>query len=555
MYSDVQTYTALGPHRSGSAADAATVAWLRASLPAQWHSFEEEFRIAPWFDYQGCTLVINGALVLPCFGVWFPNATVAEDLRVVSGLAGIHHARRRGTGWKVAAIVDISSPTLGSHAAGDSVRAVIDAGASAVLVVNHLVDADSTPSHSVAINAPPPFSTSAWPVPVALVSTTTRAMLLATSETVVTRLHVRGSVGSSKASNLLATLRVGGTPSPSPSATPRWPLAASTADPLAPPTAAAPPPPSPSSPHPSPRPIRLIISTPTSGWHACGGERGPGVAVLLMLARRLPSLLEAIRADAADTADAATRRLRRGEAHAVGGEARAVGAPKLPMTVPPIEVLLLATTLHELGHQGASGALRTAPALGFSPHETDLWLALGASIITRRGGASRADAGGGDEAADKHPFTATLDYTHGRLGAAVAPYVDIGFTPRLEAPHRRGELVQIAESGYAAVGFYGEHSLFHTPLDGANTTSAPLLARVAQPTLSMLAAVVTDAIHASQQAGAAVGIDAPTRNGGATGSLCLLGLQLYLVLGLWWWAMPPLRRAVRCGHTSEAGLL
>ena len=28
-----------------------------------------------------------------------------------------------------------------------------------------------------------------------------------------------------------------------------------------------------------------MLSTPLSGWHACGGERGPGVALLLAIAR------------------------------------------------------------------------------------------------------------------------------------------------------------------------------------------------------------------------------------------------------------------------------
>lgn len=35
-------------------------------------------------------------------------------------------------------------------------------------------------------------------------------------------------------------------------------------------------------------PISLAVSTPTSGWFNCGGERGPGIAVFLSLVSWLP---------------------------------------------------------------------------------------------------------------------------------------------------------------------------------------------------------------------------------------------------------------------------
>ena len=31
----------------------------------------------------------------------------------------------------------------------------------------------------------------------------------------------------------------------------------------------------------------MVVTTPISGWFVCGGERGPGVALLLGLARQL----------------------------------------------------------------------------------------------------------------------------------------------------------------------------------------------------------------------------------------------------------------------------
>ena len=43
----------------------------------------EPVRIAPWFAYEGCSLLVDGA-AHACFGVWLPNTTAARDLRVAS---------------------------------------------------------------------------------------------------------------------------------------------------------------------------------------------------------------------------------------------------------------------------------------------------------------------------------------------------------------------------------------------------------------------------------------------------------------------------------------
>jgi hypothetical protein len=206
------------------------------------------------------------------------------------------------------------------------------------------------------------------------------------------------------------------------------------------------------------------------------------------------------------------RRVRTAAAHAHGGS-----------TPPPaIEALLVGTGAHELGYGGASelidGLLRP---LGYGPHETALWLALGASILTYADdgptAASATPAPTGPTAASatqptraapgraaavraatpsrtpRPVFFSQLDYTKADLSAALSPYAAAGFRPSLDPPDRRGELLPIAAAGFRAVGFYGEHALFHTPLDGANATSDELLERVARPTLAMLERVVGDA--------------------------------------------------------------
>ena len=56
----------------------------------------------------------------------------------------------------------------------------------------------------------------------------------------------------------------------------------------------------------------------------------------------------------------------------------------------------------------------------------------------------------------------------------------------------------IAQAGYKAFGFYGEHAAFHTPIDYANSTSPELLELVARPTLRAIEVMLKDALVKSE---------------------------------------------------------
>ena len=437
LFSDVQTYASLGPHRAGTSGDTATTSWMRGALPPDWKLHDEPVRISRWFDYESCTLLVDG-IRHDCFGVWLPNVTAVRDLRVAPASA----TPRVSLAGRVA-IVDVSSPTLG-RGAGEAILDAIARGAAAVALVNHLYKAD--PSQPIptggwpltAINSPAPYNHRAWAVPVAVIGTAARAAMMRPGS-IVDQFHVRGRCCVNASSRtLVASLRVG------------------------------PPPASPSTPsQPSLPPLRLIVSTPTSGWFACGGERGVGVALWLMLARELPDLLSRARAE-----------------H--------TGA------VPAVEALLLGTAVHELGFGGATDIIeRTLNPLGFSSNATTAWISLGASIITHRYFPGLGVGGGIAAGVPSGTFMANLDYTRADLAPALAPYERVGYRPSLNPPDRRGELLPIAEAGYRAFGFYGEHALFHTPFDDANATSAQLLDLVAAPTLSAVQAIVNDALKVS----------------------------------------------------------
>jgi len=43
LFSDVARYASFGPHRAGTASDAAAVAWLKAAVPREWTVREDPF--------------------------------------------------------------------------------------------------------------------------------------------------------------------------------------------------------------------------------------------------------------------------------------------------------------------------------------------------------------------------------------------------------------------------------------------------------------------------------------------------------------------------------
>jgi hypothetical protein len=84
--------------------------------------------------------------------------------------------------------------------------------------------------------------------------------------------------------------------------------------------------------------IHHVISTPSSGWFHCAGERGPGIAIWLALARWSSHRESTVR------------------------------------------YTFVASSGHEIGEQGMRSFLASqAPR----PSEVDIWLHLGASIAAR----------------------------------------------------------------------------------------------------------------------------------------------------------------------------
>jgi hypothetical protein len=163
----------------------------------------------------------------------------------------------------------------------------------------------------------------------------------------------------------------------------------------------------------------IVVSTPRSGWFTCAGERGPGVAIWLALARWAPKALAAY------------------------------------------NLCFVCNTGHEYEYLGAEQALQ---AIAPKPGETAMWLALGAGIAAR----------------DWHeliPPLLPLPSADAQRYLVVSPDIldtarrTFAGQPGIEAPYTvskftAGELTPIHEAGYKTLaGFFGIHRFHHTQND------------------------------------------------------------------------------------------
>lgn len=179
----------------------------------------------------------------------------------------------------------------------------------------------------------------------------------------------------------------------------------------------------------------LVVSTPRSGWTVAAGERGPGVAAWLALARWAPSAL------------------------------------------PGLDLTFLCNSGHEYENLGASLALKTSAP---SPGHTALWLHLGANLAAR----DWHELGGGRLlplwSADPQRF---LLASPTLVNAARAEFagisgLEMAYPARPGAP---GELAHILAARYQNVaGIFGAHRYHHAEGDDERCVDAQLVAPVVE---------------------------------------------------------------------------
>lgn len=380
---DVETYVGFGNHRSGGKGDTATSNWFARRWKALGYEIEDMPFSLPNADTTTASLEIGGE-TFSGFGqpplAFTPAGGLAAPLVVWSStspgdvagaIAVISIPRKFGA----------ASPSAAYRDAFGKARAAGAIGAVGVI---------TSPSRDlVAINTPVDLAAG---IPVLLIGERDQPRLSAAmARRAPGRLRIEGRGGSRTARNTVARFGKAGP----------W----------------------------------LVVSTPQSGWFNCGGERGPGVAMLLALS------------------DWARRQAL------------------------PCRLCFVATSGHEWMYYGAD-MFREAGAP--KPEETALWVHLGASYAAR----GYTETPGGlmplDTPNPGSIFMVSADLAdRARTAFAGQPPLDKPVIGSVAAS--AGELTALIREGYKSYfGFFGYSGLFHTPADTAASTSPAIMEPIAR---------------------------------------------------------------------------
>jgi hypothetical protein len=191
----------------------------------------------------------------------------------------------------------------------------------------------------------------------------------------------------------------------------------------------------------------IIVSTPQSGWFTCGGERGPGIAMSLALSEW-----------------AAQKNF-------------------------PVRFLFIATSGHEWTDFGAH-LFHEAQAP--DPKDTALWFHLGASFGAR----AFQETPQGLQPLDAPNPVRMLMMTEDLILVAqqvFAGQATIEQPLKADAKTALGEYRLVVEERYpSSAGFWGGNAHFHTPIDGAASTTGAIM----EPIVRSIAQVIETRISA-----------------------------------------------------------
>lgn len=386
LFEDVKTYDAFGHHRAGSDADRQTGEWIAGRLEKAGFSIETHRFPVPVADSLRADLRLDGTPVIDGHAQWPVSLTGPDGLSAPLALFNPYAESQDLTGR--IAVIDLPyrrHSSLMSPVVMTPLRQAVAAGAVGVTLI------PTGPSETlIALNAP-----------VSLEGITIPLLVIAPKDSEpVLRAASRGA---------RATLTIDGPPLKTGTARNvvgrygdkgRW----------------------------------IVVSTPQSGWFHCAAERGPGIAVFLALADRLPAL---------DL---------------------------------PNRLLFVSNSGHELENAGAEHAL---DAYAPDPDDTALWVHLGAGLAARDFQVFPPYLIPLPSADSRRILMGTPDLLPG-LKTAFRGVSGLENVLPATAETAAGELKTVLEAGYTRVfGGFGGHMFHHSPEDRPDKTGPDLLAPMA----------------------------------------------------------------------------
>ena len=399
LHADVRRYVALATkedgHRTGTPADLATLDWMEAHLREKGFAIERLEAPVPVFRPSAARLSLEGRTIegFPQWPVVPTPAGLAAPLALVGDASQAQAAAGKIAVYR---LPYNRGASMASPLYAQPIRALKAAGALAAVLIT-----EGPTGEIVAINAPlenPPFG-----LPLLSVGPRAAAPILEAAR-----------AGRS------ATLQIAGSESPG--------IARSVIGRIA------------------RGEESIVISTPASGWFACGGERGPGIALWRALVDW--------------TAEAGLRS----------------------------SLVFVANSGHELGDLGAHQFLaKAAPP----KDKVRLWFHLGAGIATYDW----------HEAAElrRMPSPDPQRYLLASKPVFEAAKRAFAGQPGLEQVYEAtvqqaaGELRPILAAGYArAAGIFAGHRFHHVPTDDASRTGPELLRPVALALAQLVRATEKD---------------------------------------------------------------
>jgi hypothetical protein len=390
LYRDVERYAGFGVHRYGSHGAEAAMSWLELELGAAGYRVESQALTMPrQYELEHAQMRIGDAALEA-----FPHWWLPED-RASFALA----AQLSDEADAAGKLIWVQLPYDRSAYLNDSHRSAIDQAArrnpsAIVLTIDNPAD-DIFTYNANQEDAP-------WPVPVIVVATRHKPLIAkALNDGSVISIDVAGRYRRNvPGRNLIGRLDRGASQT-------------------------------------------IVISTPVTSWFVSTGERAPGIASFLALAR-----------------------------HAAGRQCHT-------------NLVFVATAGHEIGHGGMASFLRDgAPP----PSAVKAWIHLGASNAchqwTRDGNGWRTD-GSVDSAARRLVMSPSMQTMISE------PFRQVDAVRFIADKEAIGELRDVKAAGYRDFfGMAGSHRFFHTPTDGPQTTSPAILEPVARAFASALDALM-----------------------------------------------------------------